>query len=169
MISIHDRLDFHSLSHFEIRHRLDAEGHDSQIIIIDSDTAASHAVWFVLSAEESAAWTDPEDGIGFPRKEYPGEIPLWKLHILTQHLPLEYDMVEGGGKGIWEDLSEPYDPHDPQIPPYSMGVDFSKKEYAMSSAWYALVHITASSESMSSAMIQRRDSNPNFSLLRLMW
>ena len=68
-----------------------------------------------------------------------------KLHILTQHLPLEYDMVEGGGKGIWEDLSEPYDHHDPQIPPYSMGVDFSKKDYAMSNAWYALVHITASS------------------------
>ena len=144
VISVHDRPDFHSLSHFEIRQRLDAEGHDSEIIIIDSDTAANHAVWFVLSTRESAGYTDAADIVGLHPKEYPGEIPLWKLHILTQHLPLDHDFLIGGGKPMWEDLSEPYDPHDPQIPPYSMGVDFSKKEDAMSNAWYALVGITAS-------------------------
>lgn len=144
VVSIHDRPDFHSLSHFEIRQRLDAEGHDSEIVIIDSDTAANHAVWFVLSTMESAAYTDIENDMGFPPKQHPGEIPLWKVHIITQHLPLDYDFLEGGGKPVWEDVSEPYDPHDPQIPPHSMGVDFSKKEYAMSNAWYALVRITAS-------------------------
>ena len=55
VISIHDRPDFYSLSHFEIRHRLDAEGRDSQIIIIDSDIAASHAVWFAFET----AYSDP--------------------------------------------------------------------------------------------------------------
>lgn len=143
VISIHDRPDFHSLSHFEIRQRLDAEGHDHEIVIIDNDTAANHAVWFVLSTEKSAVYTDLEDGSGLPPKQYPGEIPLWKLHILTQHLPLDYDWLIGGGKPIWEDLSEPYDPHDPQIPPLSMGVDFSKKDDAMSNNWYARLGITA--------------------------
>ena len=144
VISIHDRPDFHSLSDFEIRLRLDAEGHDGQVVIIDSNTAANHAVWFVLSTLESEFYTDLGKDIGLPPKEYPGEVPLWKLHILTQHLPLDYDFLEGAGKPIWEDISEPYDPHDPQIPPYSMGLDFNKKEDAMSNAWYARVHITAS-------------------------
>ena len=144
VISIHDRPDFHSLSHFEIRQRLDAEGHDSEIVIIDNDTAANHAVWFVLSTDESAFYTELAHDRGLPPKEYPGETPLWKLHILTQHLPLEYDYLEGGGKPIWEDIPDPYDPHDPQIPPSSMGVDFSKKEDAMSNGWYAHTSITAS-------------------------
>ena len=144
VISIHDRPDFHSLSHFEIRQHLDAEGHNSEIVIIDGDTAANHAVWFVLSTGESAFYTELGHDMGFPPKEYPGETPLWKVHILTQHLPLEYDFLEGGVKPIWEDVSEPYDAHDPQIPPQSMGVDFSKKEDAMGNAWYAQVGITAS-------------------------
>ncbi|KAL8737596.1 MAG: hypothetical protein Q9181_001538 [Wetmoreana brouardii] len=143
VISIHDRPDLHSLSHFEIRQRLDAEGQHSDIIIIDSDTAANHAVWYVLSTEESAFWTEEEHGAGFPPKEYPGEIPLWKEHILTQHLPINYELLISG-KPIWEDLSLPYDPHDPQIPPLSMGVDYSKKEDAMSNAWFSRVPITAS-------------------------
>ena len=105
VISIHDRPDLHSLSHFEIRQRLDAEGQDSEIVIIDNDTAANHAVWFVLSTAESAGYT--MESADFPPKEYPGEIPLWKVHVLTQHLPLEYDYLIGGGKPIWEDLSEP--------------------------------------------------------------
>ena len=144
VISIHDRPDLHYLSHFEIRQRLDAEGHDSEIVIIDRDTAANHAVWFVVSTEESAWHTEDETEIaGFPPKKYPGETPLWKLHLLTQHVPLEFDFCIGGGKSITEDLPEPYDPHDPQLPPQSMGVDFSKKEDAMSNAWYAQVGITA--------------------------
>lgn len=143
VISIHDRPDLHSLSHLEIRQRLDAEGHDSQIIIIDSDTAANHAVWYVLSTEDSAFITELEHDMGFPPKEYPGEPPLWKVHFLTQHIPLEHDFLDAG-KQIWEDVPEPYDAHDPQIPPHSMGGDFSKKEDAMNNAWYAFPGITAS-------------------------
>ena len=144
VISIHDRPDFHSLSHLEIRQRLDAEGHESEMVIIDGDTAANHAVWFVLSTAESASYTEIEESYIYPPKQYPGEFTLWKLHILTQDLPFDYDFLEGGGKPIWEDLKEPYDPHDPQIPPYTMGVDFSKKEEAMNNDWYARVNITAS-------------------------
>lgn len=140
MISIHDRPDLHFLSHYDIRQRLDAEGQKSMIVIIDGDTAENHAVWFVLSTDESQGYTDA----GFATIEYPGEVPLWKLHILTQHLPLELDYVDGGGKGIWEDLPDPYDSHDPQIPPEDMGMDFNKKIDAMSNNWYARVRITAS-------------------------
>lgn len=48
VITIHERPDFYSLSHLEIRQRLDAENQRSEIVIIDQDTAANHAVWFVL-------------------------------------------------------------------------------------------------------------------------
>ena len=143
VISIHDRPDFHSLSHLEIRQRLDAEGHKSEIVIIDSDTAANHAVWFVLSTADSAAYTDIEKDWKYPAKEYPGEFTLWKLHILTQDLPFQYDFLIGGGKAFWEDIEQPYDPHDPQIPPFSSGRDLSKKEQAMNNDWYARVIITA--------------------------
>lgn len=136
VISIHNRPDFYSLSHYEIRQRLDAENQNQigEIVIIDGDTAANHAVRFVLSTQGSAAYTDIEESMGFPPKQYPGETPLWKVHIMTQHLPLDYDFFVGGGKAIWEDVEEPYDSHDLQIPPYSMGWDFSKKEDAMSNA-----------------------------------
>ncbi|KAL8812471.1 MAG: hypothetical protein Q9223_000990 [Gallowayella weberi] len=140
VIAIHDRPDFHSLSHLEIRQRLDAEGTEKEIVIIDGDTATNHAVWLVLSTSESKFYTEESQ---IPPKEYPGEVTLWKLHILTQDLPMEFDFEFGGGKVIWENLPEPYDPHDPQIPPQSSGVDYSKKEEAMTNAWYAQIGITA--------------------------
>ena len=144
MISIHDRTDLHFLSHFEIRQRLDAEGlKDEQIILIDEDTAANHAVWFVLTTAESAELALLTTEVGPPPIQYPGETPLYKLHIMTQHLPLEHDFEFGGGKLMYDDLPEPYDPHDPQDPPHTMGVDFGTKEGAMSNAWYFLLGITA--------------------------
>lgn len=140
VISIHDRRDLYALSHFEIRQRLDAEGHkDEEIVIIDRDTATNHAVWFVRSTADSAHMAE-----GFPPPiEYPDETPLYKLHIMTQHLPLEFDFEIGGGKSILENLPEPYDPHDPQLPPYSTGNDYNKKEDAYHNAWYYFPTITA--------------------------
>ena len=144
VISIHDRTDLHFLSHFEIRQRLDAEGYQNdEIVLIDEDTATNHAVWFLRTTFDSADFADIQTGSGFPPKQYPGETPLYKLHIITQHLPLEFDFEIGGGKSILEDLPEPYDPHDPQDPPHSMGIDFNTKEAALSNAWYFLLGITA--------------------------
>ena len=142
VISIHDRPDLHALSHLQIRQRLDAEGHENEeIVIIDKDTVTNHAVWFVRSTGDSAHMTE----FSFPPpKQYPGETPLYKLHIMTQHLPMEFDFEIGGGKSITENLPEPYDPHDPQIPPYSAGVDYNKKEDAYHNAWYFFPTITAS-------------------------
>ena len=140
LISIHDRTDLYSLSHFHMRQRLDSEGKLDEIVIIDGDTAANHAVWFVRSTFDSEfiSETDP------PPKEYPGEVPLWKLHILTQDLPIEFDFEIGGGKSITENFNKgPYDPHDPQVPPYTGGADYSKKEDAYHNAWYAQTTITA--------------------------
>ena len=141
IISIHDRSDFHGLSHYEIRQRLDGEGHGNvEIVIIDTDTVTNHAVWFVRSTADSAFYAELGQ---FPPKQYPEETPLYKLHILTQHLPMEFDFEIGGGKSILENLPDPYDPHDPQIPPYSAGVDYSKKEDAYHNAWYFFPTITA--------------------------
>ena len=80
----------------------------------------------------------------FPTKEYKGEVPLLKEHILTQHLPLQPGIVNVGGKFITEDLPEPFNPHDPQIQPYSMGLVFSKRKDAMTHAGYSFANITVS-------------------------
>ncbi|KAI4098855.1 MAG: hypothetical protein LQ339_006259 [Xanthoria mediterranea] len=44
VISIHDRPDFHGLSHLEIRIRLDSEDKKEEFAIIDKNTAESHAL-----------------------------------------------------------------------------------------------------------------------------
>ncbi|KAL8819550.1 MAG: hypothetical protein Q9191_007713, partial [Dirinaria sp. TL-2023a] len=147
--------------------RLDAEGQDGDIVIIDSDTATNHAVWYALSTGASETITGMQ---GVPPKAYPGEVTIWKVHIVTQHLPLEYDFLNGAGKHIWEDLPEPYDPHDPQIPPYSMGVDYGTKEGAMSNGWYFFPTVTAGPGEYEFSDDAKARHNPRFSLLtRLMW
>ncbi|KAI4222340.1 MAG: hypothetical protein L6R36_006225 [Xanthoria steineri] len=45
VISIHDRPDFHGLSHLEIRIRLDSENKKDKLAIIDETTAESHALY----------------------------------------------------------------------------------------------------------------------------
>ncbi|KAL8991831.1 MAG: hypothetical protein Q9169_007612 [Polycauliona sp. 2 TL-2023] len=53
---------------------------------------------------------------------------LWHLHILTEDLPDLYGELTGGDSFLPEYVSEddqgdliPYDPHDPQEPPYGEG------------------------------------------------
>ncbi|KAL8871124.1 MAG: hypothetical protein Q9174_002978 [Haloplaca sp. 1 TL-2023] len=133
-ISIHDRPDFHSLSHYDIRQRLDAEGHEDGFIVIDEDTASKHAVWWITSTSNSKSITeDMTTEADAPPITYPEEAyTLWKLHLLTQDLPIQWTNWDIGNIDIVEDIAEafPYDPHAPQDPPFTLGFNFSNKEGA---------------------------------------
>ena len=128
VISIHDRPDFHSLSHYDIRQRLDAEDHKDGFVLIDEDTADNHAVWWITSTSESNLITEDTEPppITYPEEAY----TLWKLHLLTQDLPIQWVNWDVGNTDIVEDIPEayPYDPHAPQDPPFTLGLDFSNKE-----------------------------------------
>lgn len=132
VLSIHDRPDFHSLPHIEIRQRLDAEGHEDGFVLIDDHTEQSHAIWWVAETEESNDWTRRmiEDE-HVPPITYPDEpFTLWHIHILTQDLPAQWILWNILGDPIAlpadiQQLISPYDPHDPQNPPFTMGWNFS--------------------------------------------
>ncbi|KAL8671362.1 MAG: hypothetical protein Q9168_004144 [Polycauliona sp. 1 TL-2023] len=118
-ISIQDRPDFYGLSHLDIRLRLDAESLERErFLLIDENTAKLHAIWFIDTQETSDIFQDWTP----PPLTYPGEAyTLWQLHIVTQDFPWEYLELSGGDASIVDyvaDGPEPYDPHDPQIPPY---------------------------------------------------
>ncbi|KAI4178457.1 MAG: hypothetical protein L6R41_008381 [Letrouitia leprolyta] len=131
VISIHDRPEFYGLSQLDIRLRLDRENRAGPFVIIDETTAESHALWWVTTTEECDFWTKE----WYPAPiTYPGEeITLWHLHIMTQVLPWEYGELTGGDASIAEDVAgdrAPYDPHDPQEPPFGHGSHWDEKETA---------------------------------------
>ena len=132
VISIHDRADFHGLSHLDIRLLLDGEDKNEGFAIIDETTAESHALWWVASSNECEFLAEEYTNLGYPPITYPGEVlTLYHLHVTTQALPLEYLELENGDDDIaWEILGGElvrYDPHAPQEPPLNSGVDYTKK------------------------------------------
>ncbi|CAF9939988.1 MAG: hypothetical protein HETSPECPRED_002126 [Heterodermia speciosa] len=133
VISIHDRADFHGLSHLDIRLLLDRENQKEGFALIDSSTAEAHALWWVASTDESKFLADEYTAMGYPPIRYPHEaFTLYHLHVMTQALPLEYLELTGGDDDIaWEILSGElarYDPRAPQEPPFDSTRDFTKKE-----------------------------------------
>ncbi|KAL8991697.1 MAG: hypothetical protein Q9169_007736, partial [Polycauliona sp. 2 TL-2023] len=127
VLSIHDRPDFLGLSHLELRLRLDEENKDGPFIVIDETTTLeSHAVWFVVSTEESHDWNQIQAHISYPEEAF----TLWQLRIMTQQLPFEWHIYDDLGLSLTEDLGlspdEKYDPHDPQEPPFGSN-DWDKK------------------------------------------
>ncbi|KAL9035231.1 MAG: hypothetical protein Q9180_004970 [Flavoplaca navasiana] len=125
------RTDFYNTSHLLIRQHLDAENFLDPFVVVDRDTARSHAIWYVTTTDESYELS----GRWSPPVTYPGEnITLWQSHILIQDFPHQYQLVEGADIGF-EDIIpgeryDPYDPHDPQDPPYTEGYNYATKEGA---------------------------------------
>ena len=133
VISIHDRADFHGLSHLDIRLLLDKENKKDGFAIIDETTAESHALWWVTSTVDCEVLAEGYTGDGYPPITYPGEaLTLYHLHVMTQALPREYnELIDGDDNIAWDILGGQrarYDPHAPQEPPFDSGVDFTKKE-----------------------------------------
>ena len=133
-ISIQDRPDFHGVSHYKIREQLDLEDLLNDFIIIDDRTADSHAIWYVTSTEESRVKTASAIEYHNPPITHKGEeFTLWQARFLTQDLPLQWACFSAAVRGIEDDIQKynhPYDPHNPQEEPFTLGLNFSKKEDA---------------------------------------
>lgn len=126
---LHDKPSFHGLSHVNIRVALDAEGISSDVILIDDNAIANHAIWWILSTAQSKSETDFAHPIIYPDEPF----TLWQVLILTQQFSSEYVCERAGGP--FRSLLEPhhyplYDPHSPQLPPFNDGVDYSNKSQA---------------------------------------
>ena len=133
-ISIHDRPDFYNASHYTMRERLDREGFLEQFVIIDDRTAASHAVWYVETTETSDGYTAFAIEDHNPPVTHQGENhTVWQARILTQDLPIQWACLDVGVRSLIDDIYPylfPYDPHNPQEEPFTIGVNFSRKEDA---------------------------------------
>ena len=133
-ISIQDRPDFHGASHYSIREKLDLEDLLSDFIIIDDSTANSHAIWYVTSTEDSRVKTAGAIRSDNPPITHEGEdFTLWQGRFLTHDLPLQWACFSAAVRGLEDDIQKythPYDPHNPQDKPFTLGLDFSKKEDA---------------------------------------
>ena len=133
-ISIQDRPDFHGLSHYSIREKLDLEGLLNDFIIIDDRTAESHAIWYVTTTEDSRVHTAGAIKSHNPPITHEGEdFTNWQVRSVTQDLPIQWACFFSAVRGIEDDIRKydhPYDPHNPQDEPFTLGLDFSKKEDA---------------------------------------
>ncbi|KAL8882303.1 MAG: hypothetical protein Q9192_007605 [Flavoplaca navasiana] len=142
------RTDFGNMSHLAIRQHLDAENFTEDFVLVDAHTEQSHAIWWITATEYSEFMTDLVTGLGVPPVAYPGEnFTLWQSHILTQDFPYEYEGISSGGGSMDEiiprfDFNVPYDPHDPQDPPYTNGQNYSSKEEALYLTIAAYIHAT---------------------------
>ena len=144
-LTIYDEPTFYNLSHLRIRETLDTRNFTEAFAVIDGNAASSHALWWVTTTEESLYWTDIyTEEAHSPPVSYPGEaFVLWQLHVLTQDLPLQWINWDVGNIDVPEDIGDtfPYDSHAPQEPPYTLGLNFSRK--ADSQGFYSGAYITA--------------------------
>ena len=135
-ISIQDRPDFHGLSHYSIHEKLDLEGLLNDFIIIDDRTADSHSIWYVTTTEDSRVYTAGAIESHNPPITHEGEdFTLWQVRSVTQDLPNQWACFYSAVRSIEDDIEKydyPYDPHNPQDEPFTLGLDFSKKEVARS-------------------------------------
>ena len=131
-ISIQDRPDFHGASHYSMREKLDLEGFLEQFLIIDDRTADSHALWYVETTEVSKDHASMAMGGDNPPITHEGEaFPLYLARILTQDIPIQWASFEAGVSDIEDDIEQynyPYDSHNLQEEPFTLGLDFSRRE-----------------------------------------
>ena len=131
-ISIHDRPDFHNASHYQIRETLDREGFLDEFLLLDDRTASTHAIWYIETTETSRYYTADAIRDHNPPIEYEGEdFVLWQGRFLTQDFPIQWEIFFSGGRDLIDDIQpyiSPYDPHNPQVQPFTLGLKFSSKE-----------------------------------------
>lgn len=134
---IHDEPRYHGAVALQLRQLIDEDpGHaTSGFAMIDSSTATQphFPIWWVTTREESEIYTyesshgpSPNPPISYPDEAY----VLWKLHMYTQDLPISWinwDIANADPVDDIISLSWPYDPHAPQTPAYTGGLNFSHK------------------------------------------
>ena len=126
-----ERTEFRNMSHYAIRQQLDAENFKKDFILVDENTPHNNAIWWITESDMSEICMDP--AISYPGEDY----VLWQIHMLIRDLAAEYDGIEAGETFIWDLFDAkynytkpqdrpPYDPHDPQQPPFNEGSDYTQ-------------------------------------------
>lgn len=88
-LPIHDRAEFHGLSHYKIRQQLDREGVTDIIALIDERTGDSGAIWYVDTTENSKWTTEQLKEDGQAPVAYPGEdFALFQIRMRISDLPV---------------------------------------------------------------------------------
>ena len=149
VLTIHDNPDYHNLSAFEVRERLDMAGLPSSFGYIDETaiTQPHYPIWWVASHEDSEEFTRDFTAEGYPPVQHPdsGEsYVVWKLHVLTQDMPLQYTNWDVGTFFMYDpifELVDPYDSYNPQKPAYTFHINFSIE--AEGSSWLYPPYIVA--------------------------
>ncbi|KAI4103804.1 MAG: hypothetical protein L6R37_003607 [Teloschistes peruensis] len=117
-LDLHDRPEFHGISHYDLRVALDAEGMLDPFILVDERTPELGAVWIV---EDTAQCKYDSDSVSLPPVTYPGEdFAVWQARMLALEVPtfaigwFVYGCDWGTLVETVEPYGRPYDPHDPQ-------------------------------------------------------
>ena len=134
-VTIHDRPDFHGISHYDLRNILDREGSLEHLLIVDVQTPENDAVWYVPDTEECKYWSDP--ALWDYRTEpsfikYPDEdFILWQGHLKIADVPLDLSSYSIGEADLELDvvsIYDPFDPHDSQKEILTLDIDWTSRE-----------------------------------------
>ncbi|KAL8811734.1 MAG: hypothetical protein Q9223_002695 [Gallowayella weberi] len=124
-LTVHDRPEFHGISHYDLRITLDREGSLNPFLIIDEKTPELDAVWYVESTEFDRSYqTEPGEVIEYPNENF----TLWQAHMQVADVPISavsWDVGCGDLAELVSDAYHPYDPHDPQDQIFSMGINWT--------------------------------------------
>ncbi|KAL9583122.1 MAG: hypothetical protein Q9212_002895 [Teloschistes hypoglaucus] len=139
-LDLHDRPEFHGVSHYDVRVALDAEGMLDPFILVDERTLESGAVWIV---EDTNQCKYDSESVQLPPVTYPGEdFVVWQARMLAVEVPtfaigwFVYGCDWGTLVETVEPYGRPYDPHDPQDKLVSDGQDWTNpKTQAQSGDW----------------------------------
>ena len=146
-VTIHDRPEFHGLSHYEIRKLLDGEDSPDPFLIVDTHTPSTDAVWYVPDSAKCKSNSDPSKfPPAFRPIKYPDEdFILWQAHMRVSDVPIKSASWSVGCGDIIEVLLNNYpryDPHDPQDEIIRMeDIDWTNREKQVKMWGY--VHLKA--------------------------
>ncbi|KAL8806727.1 MAG: hypothetical protein Q9182_001125 [Xanthomendoza sp. 2 TL-2023] len=123
--TVHDRPEFHGISHYELRITLDSEGSLDPFLIIDDRTPELDAVWYVQSTEfDQTLPVEPGQVVEYPHENF----TLWQAHMQVADVPISAVSWDNGcgdlAETVWS-AYHPYDPHDPQDQIISMGINWT--------------------------------------------
>ncbi|KAL8653019.1 MAG: hypothetical protein Q9226_004014 [Calogaya cf. arnoldii] len=111
VVTIHNRTDFHGLSHYGLRVALDTEGALSPFVVLDDTTPELDAVWYVETTAKSQYLDSVvDDVVTYPYENF----TIWQIHIRVPDLPITQMAWSVGAGSLSESVPSPYDPHDPQ-------------------------------------------------------
>ncbi|KAL8734954.1 MAG: hypothetical protein Q9181_003003 [Wetmoreana brouardii] len=152
-LSVHDRPEFHGMSHYDLRLSLDNEGLLDPFVVIDEKTPELNAIWYIDYTENCKLNSDPRPFGNYPPVRYPDEdFILWQAHLSIGDLPAmaaSWSVVACRGLVITcrslvisvMIYYFPYDPHGSQPHIITTGINWTNPENA--AMWFGPLAVGA--------------------------